>query len=92
MGTELGPRSMFDDAVVVIEVPSGWMSDRLGRVFTVRVAALSWVVAHVLFIGGLQQVVAQQDFRIPVGVLVDLTVFVNAVVIHGDIPSAHHNR
>ena len=30
--------------VVVFEVPSGWMSDRLGRVFTLRFAAISWLI------------------------------------------------
>ena len=38
--------------VVVLEVPSGWMSDRLGRVLTLRVAAVSWIVAHLCFLVG----------------------------------------
>lgn len=40
--------------VVAAEVPSGWMSDRLGRVVTLRCAAALWVVAHLvlLFAGG----------------------------------------
>lgn len=29
--------------VVVFEVPSGWMSDRLGRVLTLRFAAIAWL-------------------------------------------------
>ena len=39
-------------AVVLLEVPSGWMSDRLGRVPTLRVAALCWVGAHACFLVG----------------------------------------
>ncbi len=38
--------------VVVFEVPSGWMSDRLGRVPTLRIAAASWMVCHTCFILG----------------------------------------
>lgn len=38
--------------VVVMEVPSGWMSDRLGRVPTLRLAAVSWIVAQVCFLVG----------------------------------------
>ena len=38
--------------VVVLEVPSGWMSDRLGRVFTLRIAALCWIGAHLCFLLG----------------------------------------
>ena len=44
--------SIYYFSVVALEVPSGWMSDRLGRVPTVRIAALSWVVAHTLFVVG----------------------------------------
>ncbi len=36
--------------VVALEVPSGWASDRFGRVPTLRAAALSWIVAHGLFL------------------------------------------
>jgi len=38
--------------VVVLEVPSGWMSDRLGRVLTMRVAAVCWIVAQLCFTFG----------------------------------------
>jgi len=31
-------------------VPSGWFSDRVGRVTTLRIAAVSWVAAHAIFI------------------------------------------
>ena len=44
--------SIYYLSVVVLEVPSGWMSDRLGRVTTVRVAAASWIVSHSLFLVG----------------------------------------
>jgi MFS family permease len=42
--------SIYYLAVVVFEVPSGWMSDRLGRVPTLRFAALSWIVAFSCFL------------------------------------------
>jgi MFS family permease len=38
--------------VVVLEVPSGWMSDRLGRVVTLRLAALAWVGAQTCYLTG----------------------------------------
>ena len=38
--------------VVVFEVPSGWMSDRLGRALTLRVAGAAWVLCHLCFILG----------------------------------------
>jgi len=44
--------SLYYLFVVVLEVPSGWMSDRLGRTLTLRVAAVSWIVAHVCFLIG----------------------------------------
>lgn len=46
--------------VVLFEVPSGWMSDRLGRVITLRVAAGCWIVAFtcLLFSGSSFFVVA----------------------------------
>ncbi len=39
-------------AVVVMEVPSGWLSDRFGRVRTLRLSALWLLAAHLLFVGG----------------------------------------
>ncbi len=39
-------------AVVLAEVPSGWFSDRLGRVVTIRLAAVWWIVANALFLIG----------------------------------------
>lgn len=38
--------------VVVVEVPSGWMSDRFGRVLTLRIAAAAWMMAHTFFAFG----------------------------------------
>lgn len=38
--------------VVVLEVPSGWISDRLGRVLTLRIAGVCWVGAHLSFFLG----------------------------------------
>ena len=37
-------------AVVVAEVPSGWMSDRFGRVLTLRLSAVSLLAAQLLFV------------------------------------------
>ncbi|HEC09931.1 MAG TPA: MFS transporter [Acidimicrobiales bacterium] len=42
--------SVYFLAVVVFEVPSGWLSDHVGRVGILRLAALSWVVAHGLYL------------------------------------------
>lgn len=44
--------SLYYLFVVVLEVPSGWMSDRLGRVLTLRVAALGFIGAQVCFAVG----------------------------------------
>jgi MFS family permease len=44
--------SLYYLFVVVLEVPSGWMSDRLGRVLTLRVAAVMWVGAQTCFVLG----------------------------------------
>ena len=44
--------SLYYLFVVVLEVPSGWMSDRLGRVITLRLAALCMMGAHVCFAVG----------------------------------------
>ena len=38
--------------VVLLEVPSGWMSDRLGRTLTLRIAAVCWIGAHLCFMIG----------------------------------------
>ncbi len=46
--------SLYYLFVVVLEVPSGWFSDRVGRVITLRIAAASWVIAHLCFLLGYQ--------------------------------------
>lgn len=43
-------QAVYYFAVVVFEVPSGWSSDRFGRVITMRVAAVAWIGAHALFL------------------------------------------
>ncbi len=48
--TALQLQAVYYLAVVVAEVPSGWWSDRFGRVATLRIAALCWVAAHGLFL------------------------------------------
>ncbi len=42
--------SIYYFSVVVLEVPSGWMSDRLGRVATLRMAAVGFVFAQAAFL------------------------------------------
>ena len=44
--------SLYYLFVVVLEVPSGWMSDRLGRVLTLRLASAVWVGAQICFLLG----------------------------------------
>jgi hypothetical protein len=47
--------------VVVLEVPSGWFSDHVGRVAALRVTAVAWVGCHVLFlVGGLGPIAGAQ--------------------------------
>lgn len=54
-------QAVYYGAVVLLEVPSGWMSDRFGRVLTLRTVAMCWVGAFSLFlIGGLWPVIAGQ--------------------------------
>jgi hypothetical protein len=54
-------QAVYYGAVVLLEVPSGWLSDRFGRVLTLRTVAVCWVGAFSLFlIGGLGPVVAGQ--------------------------------
>jgi MFS family permease len=45
-------QAVYYVAVVVAEVPSGWLSDRFGRVLTLRLAAALWIAAHGLFLVG----------------------------------------
>ena len=44
--------SLYYLFVVALEVPSGWMSDRLGRVLTLRVGALGFIGAQACFAVG----------------------------------------
>lgn len=50
LGDALRLQAIYYLAVVAYEVPSGWFSDRVGRVATLRISALSWVAAHVIFL------------------------------------------
>ena len=43
-------QAVYYVAVVVFEVPSGWLSDRFGRVITMRIAAVAWIAAHAAFL------------------------------------------
>lgn len=43
-------QAIYYAAVVVMEVPSGWFSDRVGRVITLRLVAVFWIGAHLLFL------------------------------------------
>ncbi len=52
LGQALVLSALYYLSVVVLEVPSGWMSDRLGRVVTLRVAAACWVVAQACLLLG----------------------------------------
>ncbi len=44
--------SLYYLFVVVLEVPSGWLSDRLGRVVTLRIAAVGFVGAQSAYLVG----------------------------------------
>jgi MFS family permease len=60
-------QAVYYAAVVLLEVPSGWLSDRLGRVGTLRLVAVWWIVAHMLFVVapgsiGLPGIVVAQAF------------------------------
>ena len=37
-------------AAVSLDVPSGWFSDRVGRVATLRIAGIAWIGAHAIFL------------------------------------------
>jgi MFS family permease len=52
LGQALTISAIYYLSVVVLEVPSGWMSDRLGRVITLRLAAASWIVGQACFLIG----------------------------------------
>lgn len=47
--------------VVVLEVPSGWFSDHVGRVAALRITGAAWVGCHALFlVGGLGPIAGAQ--------------------------------
>lgn len=50
LATALQLTAVYFAAVVVFEVPSGWASDRFGRVRTLRIAAVAWVLSNVVFL------------------------------------------
>ena len=50
LSTALQAQVVYYVAVVVLEVPSGWFSDRFGRVLPLRTVAVAWVGAHALFL------------------------------------------
>lgn len=52
LGQALTLSALYYLSVVALEVPSGWMSDRLGRVVTLRMAAASWIVGQACFLAG----------------------------------------
>ncbi len=49
-GRALVVQAMYYGGVVAFELPSGWLSDRIGRVPTLRLVALWWLAAHLLFV------------------------------------------
>ena len=50
LGDALRLQAIYYLSVVAFEVPSGWFSDRVGRVTTLRLAALWWVLAFTIFV------------------------------------------
>ncbi len=50
LGAALRLAAVYFLAVVVLEVPSGWFSDRFGRVHTIRIGAAAWIVAYTTFL------------------------------------------
>ena len=42
-------QSVYYVTVVVLEVPSGWLSDRVSRTLTLRLVAVAWIGAHSMF-------------------------------------------
>ena len=54
-------QAVYYASVVLFEVPSGWFSDRVGRVTILRVTSIAWVTAFLCFlIGGVGPIVAGQ--------------------------------
>ncbi len=50
LGATLRLAAVYFLTVVLVEVPSGWFSDRVGRVRTLRFGAASWVVGFATFL------------------------------------------
>ena len=50
LGDAIRLQAIYYLAVVTFEVPSGWFSDRIGRVITLRLAALWWIFAFAVFV------------------------------------------
>ncbi len=50
LGATLRLAAVYFLTVVVVEVPSGWFSDRVGRVRTLRFGAAAWVVGFATFL------------------------------------------
>ena len=50
--------AVYFAAVVALEVPSGWASDRFGRVPTIRIGAAAWVASNVVFLSAGSSVAA----------------------------------
>ncbi|MEM9608679.1 MAG: hypothetical protein AAGA99_14740 [Actinomycetota bacterium] len=50
LSTALQAQVVYYVAVVALDVPSGWASDRFGRVVTLRIVAVAWLVAHAVFL------------------------------------------
>lgn len=62
LATALRVQAVYYAAVVVFEVPSGWVSDRFGRARALRLVGLAWVIAHIIFasVGTVSAVVVAQ--------------------------------
>lgn len=50
LGTTFQLLSVYFLTVVALEVPSGWASDRFGRVLMLRLASVSWLLAYTLLV------------------------------------------
>ncbi|MEM7091733.1 MAG: hypothetical protein AAF567_01925 [Actinomycetota bacterium] len=46
----LSVQAVYYIAVVVLELPTGWLSDRLGRVLALRLVTGTWIASHLTFV------------------------------------------